>query len=94
MIRVVVENVVLFLLPTAIYFAYRYMAMGEDRSASGAMDDAPLFGLFAAGALVVDQRFWCCSARPMAESLGRSTSRRWLQGRPHPARPYRIGRLA
>ncbi len=53
MIRIVVENVVLFMLPTAIYFAYRYMAMGEDRSASGAMDDAPLFGLFAAGALVV-----------------------------------------
>ena len=53
MIRILVENVVLFLLPTVIYFTYRYIAMGEERSAGGAMSDAPLFGLFAAGALVV-----------------------------------------
>ena len=53
MIRILVENVVLFLLPTMIYFTYRLIAMGEDRSAKGAMSDAPLFGLFAAGALVV-----------------------------------------
>lgn len=53
MIRILVENVVLFLLPTALYFTYRFLAMGDDRSAGGAMTDAPLFGLFAAGALVV-----------------------------------------
>jgi hypothetical protein len=53
MIRIVIENVVLFLLPTAIYFTYRYIAMGDDRTAAGAMSEAPLFGLFAAGALVV-----------------------------------------
>lgn len=53
MIRILVENIVLFMLPTAIYFTYRYIAMGDGRSASRAMSDAPLFGLFAAGALVV-----------------------------------------
>jgi hypothetical protein len=53
MIRVMLENVALFLLPTAVYFAYRYLTMGEDRSAGGAMRDAPLFALFAIGAAIV-----------------------------------------
>lgn len=53
MIRVLVENILLFLLPTAVYFAYHYLTQGEDRSAVRAMNDAPLFGLFAAGAAVV-----------------------------------------
>ena len=53
MIRIMIENVLLFLLPTAVYFTYHYFSQGEDRSAARAMNDAPLFGLFAAGAVVV-----------------------------------------
>ena len=53
MIRIMIENVALFLLPAAVYFAFRFLTMGEQRTARGALDDAPLFALFAAGAAVV-----------------------------------------
>lgn len=53
MIRIVLENVLLFLLPAAIYFAYHYIAQGESRSASQTVNEAPLVWLFIAGAVVV-----------------------------------------
>jgi hypothetical protein len=53
MIRVVVENIVLFLLPAAVYFAFRFLTMSEDRSAAKVLDGAPYIGLFAAGAVLV-----------------------------------------
>lgn len=53
MIRLIVENIILFLLPTGVYFAYRYLAMGAERSAEKAMDGAPYVGLFATGAVLV-----------------------------------------
>lgn len=53
MIRVVIENLLLFLLPALIYVAYMYAVrrgtLGEDR----VIEDAPLLWLFAAGAALV-----------------------------------------
>jgi hypothetical protein len=52
MIRVVIENVLLFLLPTAVYVSY--MLLTRRASTAGAvMNEAPLIGLFVAGAALV-----------------------------------------
>lgn len=59
MIRVVIENMLLFLLPSLIYVTYVWMtqpetAKGETgQSAGEIMNDAPLLWLFAAGAVLV-----------------------------------------
>lgn len=52
MIRVILENVLLFLLPTAMYLAYVLLTR-RTTSASGVVNDAPLLWLFATGALLV-----------------------------------------
>ncbi len=53
MIRIVIENILLFLLPTIIYVAYVYMTRDEKAGATGVLDDAPLIWLFVAGALLM-----------------------------------------
>lgn len=57
MIRIVIENLLLFLLPTLIYIAYtllkRRRAEGAASGAAGVLDDAPLIWLVAAGAALV-----------------------------------------
>jgi hypothetical protein len=60
MTRVVLENILLFLLPSLVYVAYVRMMRpdknGGQRGLAGAarvLDDAPLLWLFAAGALLV-----------------------------------------
>ena len=53
MIRIVVENILLFLLPTIVYIAYVYMTREEKPGATQVLDDAPLVWLFVAGAVVV-----------------------------------------
>ena len=52
MIRVVIENILLFLLPTAMYFAYVLLTR-TNTSAGAVVNDAPLVWLFLAGALLV-----------------------------------------
>lgn len=52
MIRVVIENVLLFLLPTAMYLAYVLLTRRATGS-SNVLDDAPLVWLFVVGALLV-----------------------------------------
>ncbi|MCL4765737.1 MAG: hypothetical protein KJZ80_05860 [Hyphomicrobiaceae bacterium] len=54
MIRIVIENMLLFLLPTLIYVAYALL-WRRTEGASGAriLDDAPLIWLVAAGAALV-----------------------------------------
>ena len=52
MIRVIIENVLLFLLPTAMYLGYVLLTR-RTTSASGVVNDAPLLWLFATGALLV-----------------------------------------
>lgn len=61
MIRTVIENLLLFLLPTALYVAWmmlqRYRSEEEPEDGKGStarvLDDAPLLWLFASGALLV-----------------------------------------
>jgi hypothetical protein len=52
MIRVVLENVLLFLLPTAMYIGYVWLTR-RTTGGHSVLDDAPLVWLFAAGALLV-----------------------------------------
>jgi hypothetical protein len=53
MIRTVIENVLLFLLPAAIYVAYMLLMRPDNASAGTIVNDAPLVWLFLAGALLV-----------------------------------------
>lgn len=61
MIRIIVENFLLFLLPTVLYLAYRYFAGRRSERASGGqnqslqthINDAPLLWLFVTGAGLV-----------------------------------------
>ncbi len=59
MIRVIVENVLLFLLPTLLYLGYVLLSRaradggGDKAETAGVLDDAPLLWLFGAGALLV-----------------------------------------
>lgn len=53
MIRVVVENILLFLLPAAIYIGYMLLIRRGGNSTGEVLNDAPLIWLFAAGALLV-----------------------------------------
>ena len=52
MIRVVIENILLFLAPAAMYVAYMLLTRRAS-SAGEVMNDAPLIWLFVAGALLV-----------------------------------------
>lgn len=53
MMRVVIENVLLFLLPTAIYIAYVLLMRRETTSPGTVINEAPLVWLFILGALCV-----------------------------------------
>jgi hypothetical protein len=53
MIRIVAENILLFLLPTIVYVAYVYMTRAQKPGATRVLDDAPLLWLFVAGVAVV-----------------------------------------
>ena len=53
MIRVVIENMLLFLAPTLIYVAYVLATRGNKTKTTKVLDDAPLIWLFAAGAALV-----------------------------------------
>jgi hypothetical protein len=53
MLRIVIENVLLFLLPTIVYVAFVYMTREERPGAARVLDDAPLIWLFIAGVAMV-----------------------------------------
>ena len=50
MIRIVVENIVLFLLPAAAYVAWMLLTRRDGAKAGQVLDEAPLIWLFVAGA--------------------------------------------
>jgi uncharacterized RDD family membrane protein YckC len=50
MIRIVVENILLFLLPTLVYVAYVLVTRGR---AGNPLDDAPILWLIVAGVVLV-----------------------------------------
>jgi hypothetical protein len=53
MIRIIIENVLLFLLPAGIYVAYMLLVRKSDNNPRQILDEAPLIALFIAGAAVV-----------------------------------------
>lgn len=53
MIRIVIENIILLLLPSLVYFAYIYLTVSTAKDRSKAVNDAPLLWLFALGACLV-----------------------------------------
>lgn len=53
MMRIVAENLLLFLLPTIIYISYVYLTRSEKPGAREVLDDAPLLWLFAIGTTLV-----------------------------------------
>lgn len=53
MIRIVIENLLLFLLPTLVYIAYHLLVAKRGGGVAGAISSAPLLWLFAAGAVCV-----------------------------------------
>lgn len=53
MIRIVVQNIILFLLPTVVYVAYVYMTKEDKPGGARVFDDAPIIWLFTAGVVVV-----------------------------------------
>jgi hypothetical protein len=53
MIRIVIENIILFLLPAAVYFGYMYLTRRDREGRAGILDDAPLIWLFVAGGVLV-----------------------------------------
>jgi hypothetical protein len=53
MIRIVAENIALFLLPTIVYIAFIYLTREDKPVATSVLDDAPLIWLFVAGAVLV-----------------------------------------
>lgn len=53
MIRIVIENILLFLMPTLAYLVYVLVTRPEQRNGVAVFDDAPLIWLFAAGAALL-----------------------------------------
>ncbi len=49
MIRIVIENLLLLLLPTLIYISYVYLTSDSQSGRRNVLDDAPLVWLFLAG---------------------------------------------
>ena len=49
MIRIVIENLLLLLLPTLLYVAFVYLVGGGKGKKQGVLDDAPLIWLFLTG---------------------------------------------
>ena len=53
MIRIVAENLLLFLLPSLAYIGYRMLLGRKSPAGGGVFDDAPIIWLFVAGAMMV-----------------------------------------
>lgn len=51
MIRIVIENLLLLLLPTLVYFAFMFLTRRNSQSGRQIVNDAPLLWLFAAGVM-------------------------------------------
>lgn len=71
MARVVIENLLLFLLPAAMYVGYVMLVRRDAGNPRQVLDEAPLFTLFAIGAvLVVGTLAWFGSKHDGEPNLG------------------------
>lgn len=57
MVRVVLENILLFLLPAGIYVAYVMLGRNANSSAAQILNEAPLVWLFVAGVSLIGLTF-------------------------------------
>ena len=89
MTRVVLENVMLFLLPTLLYVGYVYLTREPGRGATRVMDEAPLIWLFIAGSGAGDR-----DARRLRVDLGGQAGTALRagghEGRQDRSRPHRV----
>ena len=77
MIRVVIENILLFLLPTAVYLAYVLLTGAAPPRPATVVNDAPLIWLFVIGALCVGATLvYYATITPGGDAGRRSTRRR------------------
>lgn len=53
MIRIIIENILLLLLPTLFYIAYVYLTVGSKNAKQKVLNDAPIVWLFVAGVVLV-----------------------------------------
>ena len=53
MIRIVLENMVFFLLPAFVYFTYQFAARRGETSASRVLEEAPFVSLFILGSVLM-----------------------------------------
>ncbi len=82
MIRIVIENLLLFLAPTLIYVTYVYVRRRSDGDESSVLSDAPLLWLFAAGvALMVGTLVY----------FGSTSG--WKAGQPYQPPIYKDGKI-
>lgn len=49
MVRIILENLVLLILPSVLYFTYIYLTMEKGKARRAAINDAPFIWLFIAG---------------------------------------------
>ena len=89
MIRIVAENILLFLLPTIVYIAYVYLTREEKPGAARVLDDAPLIWLFVAGAILVVVTL-ATFGSVTGGKPGQVYTPPVVQGRTHRAGPHRL----
>lgn len=53
MIRIFAENILIFVLPTLVYFTYVMLTRPKEDAGARVVDEAPYLWLFAAGAFLV-----------------------------------------
>jgi RsiW-degrading membrane proteinase PrsW (M82 family) len=82
MIRIVIENVLLFLLPTLIYVVYVYIRGREQGNETPVLNDAPLIWLFLAGVVLM-----------LSVLLVFGSTSGWQSGLPYQPPVYKDGRI-
>ena len=82
MIRIVIENLLLFLLPSLIYVLYVYIRNRSAGSEAANFDDAPLIWLFLAGVVLM---------LAMLLIFGLTTG--WQSGLPYQPPIYKDGKI-
>ena len=85
MIRVVIENILLFLLPAAMYLAYVLLTR-RGTSAGAVINEAPLVWLFVAGALLVGATLIYYATTTPGGRPGQIYTPPRIEGRAHRAR--------
>ena len=82
MIRIIIENLLLFLMPTLIYVVYVFFRRSSDGENPAVLNDAPLLWLFAAGVFLM-----------FATLLFFGSTSGWEPGAPYQPPVYRDGKI-